>query len=356
VDLARLLGKTPVVVADSPGFIVNRLARPYYGEALKLLGEGAAEAETLDWILEYGAGFRMGPFRLMDLIGIDVNLAATTSVYEQMFGEPRYRPHPIQQRKVQQGELGRKSGRGFYAYGDGGRPEAPDFPPPSPSEGPMLVSPGSWAPGLEQLVRNLGVVTREPTGARAGLVVAGRGEGLAERLSKMDDELPETVPLLCQAADVTMHEASQWLSHPERLIGIDGLFLASGKVAAMTSGPVTSADVCERAAQVMHGLGKLPLWVDDPPGMVSPRIVAMLVNEAAFALAGGIASEDSLDRAMELGVAYPTGPIAWGRKIGLGRILGVLEHLQREFGEARYRPAPWLRRQVRAHASGPQRG
>lgn len=113
---ARRLGKVPVTAADTPGFIVNRVARPFYLEALKILGEGTAEVEQIDRIVRSAGGFRMGPFELMDLIGIDVNLAVTKSVWEQTFGEPRFRPHPIQQRMVDSGRLGRKSGRGFYGY------------------------------------------------------------------------------------------------------------------------------------------------------------------------------------------------------------------------------------------------
>lgn len=116
VEFSKRLGKVPVVAADSPGFIVNRVARPFYGEALRILGDGIATVEEIDRIVKSVGGFRMGPFELMDLIGIDVNLAVTKSVYEQTFGEPRFRPHPIQQRMVSSGRLGRKSGRGFYAY------------------------------------------------------------------------------------------------------------------------------------------------------------------------------------------------------------------------------------------------
>jgi 3-hydroxybutyryl-CoA dehydrogenase len=112
------LGKRAVIASDSPGFIVNRVARPFYGEALKILGEGVADAATIDRIVRSAGGFRMGPFELMDLIGIDVNLAVTRSVYEQTFGEPRFRPHVIQQRMVNAGRLGVKSGRGFYEYGE----------------------------------------------------------------------------------------------------------------------------------------------------------------------------------------------------------------------------------------------
>ncbi len=116
VALTRQLGKTPVVVKDTPGFIVNRVARPFYGEALRLLSENVATIEQIDRITKTVGSFPMGPFELMDLIGIDINLAVTQSMYEQFFGEPRYRPHPIQKQMVDSGLLGKKSGRGFYKY------------------------------------------------------------------------------------------------------------------------------------------------------------------------------------------------------------------------------------------------
>ncbi len=114
-DFVHALGKTPVLCIDSPAFIVNRVARPFYGEAFRLLSEQVAEPETIDRLIT-SLGFRMGPFQLLDLIGLDVNLAVTRSVYEVFFQDPRYRPHPIQQRMVDSGRLGQKSGRGFYSY------------------------------------------------------------------------------------------------------------------------------------------------------------------------------------------------------------------------------------------------
>ena len=116
IELGEKLGKTCVRVKDTPGFIVNRVARPFYGEALRILGEGIASVEEIDRLMKEGGGFRMGPFELMDLIGIDVNLAVTQSVYEQFFHDPRYRPHPIQRQMVESGRLGKKSGKGFYNY------------------------------------------------------------------------------------------------------------------------------------------------------------------------------------------------------------------------------------------------
>ncbi len=116
LDLAKRMGKTAVQVKDVPGFIVNRVARPFYLEALRLLEEGVADHATLDKLIRDGGGFRMGPFELMDLIGLDINYAASISVYESYFHEPRYRPSLAQQRMVESGRLGRKTGRGWYEY------------------------------------------------------------------------------------------------------------------------------------------------------------------------------------------------------------------------------------------------
>ncbi len=116
VELVRKMGKTPVSAKDTPGFVVNRIARPFYNEALRILGDGDATVETIDRIMKDAGKFRMGPFELMDLIGNDVNFATTNSLYEAFFHDPRFRPSPIQHRMFQAGHLGRKTGKGFYTY------------------------------------------------------------------------------------------------------------------------------------------------------------------------------------------------------------------------------------------------
>ncbi|MGH7873284.1 MAG: 3-hydroxyacyl-CoA dehydrogenase NAD-binding domain-containing protein [Candidatus Binatia bacterium] len=115
-QLMRAMGKTPARAKDTPGFIVNRIARPFYNEALRILGDGDASVETVDRIMKEAGNFRMGPFELMDLIGNDINFAATESLYRSFFEDPRFRPSPIQQRMVMGGNLGRKTARGFYNY------------------------------------------------------------------------------------------------------------------------------------------------------------------------------------------------------------------------------------------------
>lgn len=350
VALAERLGKTPVIAADTPGFIVNRVARPFYGEALRLLGEGAASFEQIDLIVRLGGGFRMGPFQLMDLIGIDVNFAAMQSMYEQTFGEPRYRPHPIQRQMVQQGALGRKSGRGFYRYeGEGPAPE----PAPSPARrgtGKVLLSAGGWGQGLDELIQGAGYTLTDETSGRPAISVAasGRKEGLEFDLVRLDRRLPPESPILCQCADVTLAEAAAWIGSSERLVGFDGLFFSNGPVATLVASSRLTPTARHAAEEFVASLGRLPVWVQDSPGLVLPRIVAMLANEAAFAVLEGVAEAETIDVAMRLGVNYPLGPLAWAKALGHERVLAVLDHLYSEYHEERYRAAPLLRRWVRS--------
>jgi 3-hydroxybutyryl-CoA dehydrogenase len=132
-EVARAMRREPIRAADAIGFVANRLARPFTLEALRLLGEGLAPIDQIDRIVRIGGGFRMGPFELMDLVGVDVNFEVAKSFWEQSFHEPRWQPSPIQARTVAAGRHGRKSGRGYYEYGDGShRPEDPELPDRDP--------------------------------------------------------------------------------------------------------------------------------------------------------------------------------------------------------------------------------
>jgi 3-hydroxybutyryl-CoA dehydrogenase len=348
--LAEKMGKTPVVAGDTPGFIVNRVARPFYGEALRLLGEGSAAHDQIDRLVREGAGFRMGPFELMDLIGIDVNLAATQSVFEQTFYEPRYRPHRIQVSMVAQKALGRKTGSGFYDYSREGKPAS--NPPPSPRNPapvPVLLTTGSWAPGLADLLEAL--PTQPPEIEKSGkpepaaaIIAAGRDENLEDFLRRLDRNLPPHIPILCQSATVTLSEAASWTEHPERLAGFDGLFFASSPVATLVRSPVLSGEARMAIETFVTGLGRSPLWIEDSPALILPRILCCLANEGAFAAGEGVADPETIDLAMQLGTNYPKGPFAWALHIGYAKVAAVLDHLFHFFGEERYRCAPLLRR------------
>jgi len=149
-EVARGMGRTPIRARDSVGFVANRCVRPFFLESLRMLGEGVAPHDEIDRIVRLGAGLRMGPFELMDLIGIDVNFAVAKSFWEQSFGEPRWRPTPIHERMVASGRLGRKTGRGFYTYEKDTphRPRDPDFPGERPifDEDQLLEVAGENAP------------------------------------------------------------------------------------------------------------------------------------------------------------------------------------------------------------------
>jgi 3-hydroxybutyryl-CoA dehydrogenase len=295
----------------------------------------------------------MGPFELMDLIGIDINFAATQSMFEQSFREPRYRPHPLQAQMVQQNHLGRKTGRGFYTYNPETSQSENDLPQITRNSGSVRLFPGSWAPGLGELCRQAGYTLQNvnayipnPTPALA-VITMGRSEGLKKYVVEMERELSPEVPLLCQCADATLTEIATWIEHPERLVGFDGLFFYNGRVATLIPSPTLHPQCRARVDQFIRSLGRLPIWVTDSPGLVLPRLVAMLGNEAAFALLDKVADANTIDLAMRLGVNYPRGPLAWAKEIGYTQTIAILDHLYSEYHEERYRACILLRRWAR---------
>jgi 3-hydroxybutyryl-CoA dehydrogenase len=345
-------GKDPVHAKSTPGFIVNRVARPFYAEALRLLGEGAGDPASIDAVMREAGGFRMGPFELMDLIGHDVNFSVTRSVFNAYFGDPRFTPSVLQQELVNAGFLGRKSGRGFYRYGE----DAPKIEPRSepPAEHPQAVRVTRvgehQAPAFDAL--------HDVVGARlaaAGIPVSH--PGLPGGVEGGGAGIP--------AAAFHVHGASIFLtdgrSATQRAFD-DGcpdtvLFDLMLDPAKATRIALAKADQCgETAWRAAVGLfqaaGYEVTRLDDVPGMAVMRTVAMLANEAADAVNQGVCSARAVDVAMQKGVNYPRGPLAWVDSVGLSHVLTVLSNLGAIYGEDRYRVSPLLRRKLYANPQG----
>ncbi|MGQ9370446.1 3-hydroxyacyl-CoA dehydrogenase PaaH [Azospirillum sp. ST 5-10] len=329
---AAAWGKSPVHARSTPGFIVNRVARPFYAEGLRLLQERAADPATIDAVARECGGFRMGPFELMDLIGHDVNFAVTGSVWRSYFHDPRFLPSLVQQELVEAGRLGRKSGRGFYEYAAGAErpPPATAAAAPAPAR---VVAEGDFGPAaaLVERLRAAGVAVEERPATGEGRL---RLDGV--RLALTDGR-------------TATERAAAEGGGPLVLFDLALDYAAAGRIALAPADGAGEA-VTATAAGLFQALGMAVSVIDDAPGLVVMRTVATLANEAADAVLQGVASAADVDVAMTKGVNYPLGPVAWARRIGLARVLGVLEALQRTYGEDRYRPSALLRRAV---AGGP---
>ena len=342
------MGKHVILAADGPGFLVNRCNRPFGAEALRLLQERIATHEQIDRICRLGGGFRTGPFELMDLVGIDVGFEVAKSFTELSFGEPRWKPSPIQARMVAAGRLGRKSGRGYYDYsGDGPyRPEDPEPPAPGGGEGRVVVISGEApvAEGLRGKAAAAGFDVRPPhsidRGERPELVLDVGVRGTL-------DGIPDAPHLkLCAAAGLAFGgqpEAAGFHLLPP---------LEDVRLVELTRLPTTPGSVAEGAERFFTALGVLTEWVDDTPGLVLGRIVCQLVNEAYFAIGEGVGSAEDVDAGLTLGMSHPRGPVEWGDAVGTEHILAVLDGLWEERREERYRAAPLLRRAAMVRAAG----
>jgi 3-hydroxybutyryl-CoA dehydrogenase len=329
-DVGEAMGKRVILAADGPGFLVNRCGRPFSGEGLRLLGERVATAEQIDRICRMAGGFRMGPFELMDLVGIDVGFEVAKSFAELSFGEPRWRPSPIQARMVAAGRLGRKTGRGYYEYAEDGsyRPADPAPPEPGGGDGTLvsIVGDGPVADGLRDRARAAGYELR----------LGGPAELVVDAGPRPAEHVPGGAPLLALCAAGSLAARGE-----PGAVGF-GLLPPLGSLVELTRGPGTQAFAAEAAEGFFARLGFHAEWVEDAPGLVLGRIVCQLVNEAAFAVGEGVGSEEDVDVGMELGLGHPRGPIAWGEAIGLEHVMGVLDGLWIERREERYRPAPLL--------------
>ena len=357
------MGKTVIRATDGPGFLVNRCNRPFGLEALRLLQERIADLETIDRVCRMEGGFRMGPFELMDLVGVDTGFEVSRSFYEQSFGEPRWRPSPIAARHVAAGLHGRKTGRGYYTYEQDAetgraRHRADDPPPPDPSLTPgegvvVITGSGSLAEQLRDAALTAGYEVRAPHEPSGGVLPA---LAIDCTLDPLDATEPGTGAhghdggarlVLCAGASLSR------LDESASAVGFHALApLERATLVELTRGREASAVAAGRAERFFNALGKHVVWVADAPGLVLGRIVCQLINESAFSLGEGVGSASDIDLGMVLGLSHPRGPLEWADEIGIDHVLAVLDGLSDEYREERYRAAPALRRMAEAGRLG----
>jgi 3-hydroxybutyryl-CoA dehydrogenase len=323
------LGHTPVRARDTPGFIVNHAGRGYGTEALRILSEGIADVATIDLVLTDGAGFRMGPFALFDLTGLDVSQPVMESIYHQYFEEPRFRPSPLGAQRLAAGLLGRKTGRGFYDYGqDAGSAARP---------GPAKAAPACrvWVSGRDRAARESVVSLLARTGAD---VEASALPG--------PDALCLVLPCGSDATTAALDENLD----PARTVALDVLPDLARHRTLMTT-PITRPEMRAAAHALFGADGASVAIIHDSPGFIVQRVLAHIVNVACDIAQQRIAEPSDIDLAVRMGLAYPMGPLAWGDALGPARLMAILNELMRAYGDPRYRASPWLSRRARLGVS-----
>ena len=322
-ELSKAWGKVPVHARSTPGFIVNRIARPFYAEALALLHEQSTSPQVIDACMR-AIGFRMGPCELMDLIGHDTNFAVTQAVYAANFFDKRYMPSLVQSALVDGGSLGRKSGRGIYDYTAGSHPPTVDtqtLPLPAISRLQLhrraqdAPTPAEWPARLQA------------AGIATDLVTSSDWTGL--QIGDLQLRQTDGRPASALGAQVVVYD---W--HVPQ---------GGSPVLAFAASSGASADNIALAQALLGALGFAPQRVADQPGLVVARTLAMLVNEAADAVQQGVCDSAGADAAMKLGVNYPAGPFEWLARWGAPAVVEVLEALDTHYRGERYRVSPWLR-------------
>ncbi|MCX4907211.1 3-hydroxyacyl-CoA dehydrogenase [Streptomyces sp. NBC_00878] len=330
-EMARAWGKTPVACADTPGFIVNRIARPFYAEAFAVYEAQAADPATIDAVLRESGGFKMGAFELTDLIGQDVNESVTRSVWEAFFQDVRFTPSLAQRRLVESGRHGRKSGHGWFDYGDEGeRPEphtAEKVQPPA-----YVVAEGDLGPASEllALIREAGIQVREDEEDHGTRLVLPSGGQLALADGQTAVEF----------RDVVYFDLALDYRRATRI--------------ALSHSQDTQTQTLAEATGLFQALGKDVSVIGDVPGLIVARTVARIVDLAHDAVAKGVATEEDIDTAMRLGVNYPLGPFEWSRRLGRSWAYDVLDDLHMRDPSGRYAPSLALYRH--AYASEKREG
>lgn len=336
--LTLTLGHKSVRAKDMPGFVVNHAGRAFIPEGLRILSEEIADAQTIDRIMKGVAGFRMGPFELADLIGLDVAQTVMESLYHQYYEEARFRLHPILGQRVAAGLLGRKSGKGFYIYED-----KASLPPPSG----IIASETSGAaacPARDVEIAAMPVWI-SPEHADLARSVVERLAGLSVPLEQggrpSSDALILTTPI---GADATSTCLALDLD-PARSVAVNALFGLDNHVELMRT-PATRPDAMAAARALFERSGLEVSCINDSPGFVSQRIVAQIVSIGCDIAQQGIGTPDDINLAARIALGYPAGPLDMGDRLGAERILAICDALYETYRDPRYRASVWLRRRA----------
>ena len=326
MTIGRRMTREPVLCVDSPGFLVNHIGRGMGPECQRMLLEGIATFDEIDRIMTGAPGFRMGPFTLSDLVGIDIGKAAMESMYEQFYHEPAYVPSPMMALRAAGGLYGQKTGAGWYTYHDGKKVDPPQKPTPAMRPRSVWVRPSDHNQDLQEpflaYLRTTGVeVERGAAPSKDALIVI----------------TPVGYDLTTAVADLKYDGA--------RAVAVDVLFGLKGPRSLMVT-PATAPEYRDMAHGLMGHDGQPVVVINDSPGFVAQRAVAALINVGCNVAQRGIGVPGDIDKGAKLGLGYPFGPIEWGDRIGPKRVLFILERLQAFYQEPRYRPSPWLKRRV----------
>lgn len=315
-------GHRAVVASDQPGFLVNHAGRGLYTEGLALLEDRIADHAGIDQVLRDAAGFRMGPFELFDLTGIDVSGRVLTGIFEQFQYEPRFRPSSLVPPRIAAGLFGRKSGRGWYDYAASAAPTPSAGTPLQESAGRFWVAPDceDYEGLIKAAMDQNGAPAPDPEDEDVLIVVQPWGRELSSVCRDRGYDATRTIAV-------------------DPLPGLD-------RRRTLMATPATSAAARERALWLFGG-GDVPATlIADSPGFVTQRVLAVIINIACQIAQRGIADVDDIDDAVRLGLGYPKGPLAWGDEIGPDRIVDILDAIRDTSGDPRYRVSPWLRQRA----------
>lgn len=326
-QLVLAFGHTPIVTGDSPGFVVNHAGRGLYTEGLRIVQEGVSDTASIDLILRESAGFRMGPFELLDMTGLDVSYPVMRKIYEQFWHEPRFRPSPLPALQVEAGYFGRKTGRGFYSYPDG----------------KIAYPPKAALPAIEaDMPEKIWLDNSDYSDAS---FMADLRPLLGDVVDNGEEPSSSSICLVAPfGLDVSQCALGRGLD-PARTLAIDPLFSPDKHLTLMTS-PATSR-LFRDATLILFDKHNLNVTsIHDSPGFVAQRVIASIINIACDIAQQNIASPTDIDLAVTLGLGYPKGPLSWGDELGAKTVLDILDAIFTRTGDPRYRASLWLRRRA----------